>query len=184
MNIDIQDSISYEPESGLFTWNVSRGRVKAGDIAGSTHVNGYQRVFINGTEHLCHRLAFEAVHGEIPAGFVIDHINGNRGDNRANNLRAVPRSINAQNRKKASSHSKTGILGVTFHKGAGRFLAQIKTLKKDMHLGYFDTKEEASAAYIRAKKDLHVGNEAYTQWLASQAQLTILETFIQQRAAA
>lgn len=165
--MNIKGILNYEPKTGCMTWLESRGRIKAGDIAGNTHVNGYRRLSIDGKEQLCHRLAWEAVHGEIPAGLVIDHINGDRGDNRIQNLRAVPQSINAQNRSKASSHNKTGLLGVSFHKRSKRFNAQINVQGASLHLGSFISPELAHEAYCKAKKALHIGNEAYLQQKAA-----------------
>lgn len=181
--MNIKDFIQYEPETGVLTWAVSKGRASKGLIAGGLHKHGYRRLSFDGKEYLCHRIAWEFVHGEIPSGCDIDHINGNRSDNRISNIRAVSRSVNAQNRKGAAAHNKTGLLGVAFHKATGKFRALIRT-NKSVTLGYFATPEEAHSVYMEAKKRMHIGNEAcVSSGLATQANLTILETFIQASAA-
>ncbi len=84
------------------------------------------------------------VHGVWPT-CDIDHINGNRSDNRLHNLRLATRSQNNHNRHapRAAIHGK----GVTFHKASGRFRAYLNINHKQISFGYFDTVEEAKDAY-------------------------------------
>ena len=88
---------------------------KAGDIAGSLNrKDGYWRVRLNGRSWLCHKLVWE-LHGKtIPKGMMLDHEDGNRGNNKISNLRCVTRSFNNQNAKKRRDNA-TGVTGVTFH---------------------------------------------------------------------
>jgi hypothetical protein len=81
----------------------------------------------------------------------VDHINGNSLDNRVANLRAVPMQENSYN-SKVPSNSTTGFKGVSFRKDRGTFKAYIKFNQKQIYLGTFKTKEEASAAYYKFKK--------------------------------
>jgi hypothetical protein len=83
------------------------------------------------------RLAWLYVHGERPAG-EIDHINGNRADNRIANLRIATRSQNCANKK--------GVSGVTWHKRQKKWHARIKRHGQLHHIGSFSTYEEALAA--------------------------------------
>ena len=84
-----------------------------------------------------------------PTGMDVMHMNGDKLDNRMSNLRVVTRSQTAQaSCVKASNTS--GFRGVSFHKGAGRWQASIKSNGKNYHLGTHDTPEEASAAYQQA----------------------------------
>lgn len=87
----------------------------------------------------------------------IDHINGDHSDDRWENLRDVSQQMNVQNIKKAKTGSATGLLGV--HRSReGNFVAQIKHLGKTKNLGTHQTPEDAHAAYLDAKRQLHPGN--------------------------
>lgn len=86
----------------------------------------------------------------------VDHVNGNRRDNRWANLREAPFSLNQENQKRPAVSNKIGLLGVC-RPANRRFKAQIMVRKKQHHLGYFDTPEEAHAAYLDAKRRVHAG---------------------------
>jgi hypothetical protein len=101
-----------------------------------------------------HRLAWLYVTGAWPKKH-LDHINGDRADNRFCNLREADDAANNQNRKRANKCSLTGVLGVTYCKQTKRYRAVIMHNRKSIHLGRFDTPEEAHAAYVGAKRVLH-----------------------------
>lgn len=147
--------LSYDRETGVFTWLVRRGRTaNAGSPAG--HLNGGRiSIRVLGRLYFASRLAWLYETGEWPAQH-IDHINGNPSDNSFKNLRDVPRTINMQNLRAAKRNSRLGLLGISM-KGS-RYQAQICISGKAFHLGYFDTAEEASSAYITAKRDFHPGS--------------------------
>ena len=83
-----------------------------------------------------HQIVFEAFNGPIPKGMDIDHINGIRDDNNLSNLRAVSRTINALNRKKANVNSATGIRGVHLNKKSAKWVFSVsgKELYSDFDL--------------------------------------------------
>jgi len=145
--------IDYSPETGRFTWIKPLGkRVKAGDNAGCVDKkNGYYKVGFMGESHLGHRLAWFMVTGLWPKS--LDHINGDKSDNRICNPREVNDSENQQNRHKPKSNNLTGLMGVSNQNG--RWKSCIEVGKVRTHLGYFDTKELAHAAYLAAKQRLH-----------------------------
>ena len=93
--------------------------------------------------------------GAMPAGDV-DHINGNRADNRWCNLRDVSRTLNNQNQRRAQKDNETGLLGVSPHRG--RFKAQIRVNGKVRNLGLFDSPEVAHKVYLAHKRLMHPGN--------------------------
>lgn len=86
--------------------------------------------------------------GEFPT-MVIDHIDGDRQNNRWSNLRHVSQSVNLQNKHGPQSNNKLGVQGVT--KMGKKYIARIKTGGKQKHLGSFSTPEEAGAAYQAAR---------------------------------
>lgn len=87
-------------------------------------------------------------------GVIVDHINGIKTDNRRFNLRICSLTGNARNCKKRKDNT-TGYKGVTFKKKTCRFAAQIRIRKKTIHLGYFDTAENAHSAYCAAAVKLY-----------------------------
>lgn len=148
----LREVINYDPETGALTWKIKRRKGNAGETAGSVSGGGYVQVGIDWGLHAAHRLAWLYVHGRYPDGD-IDHINGDRTDNRLCNLRDVPRRMNAQNRR--ATLALTGVMGVSAKRG--KFVARIWDGESNLYLGTFATAEEAGAAYIDAKLRLHAG---------------------------
>jgi hypothetical protein len=150
LKINVNEHLAYDPESGRMRWLSSRGRCAAGDNAGTRRRNGYLSIFFAGRRYYAHRLAVLLMTGEWPCG-VVDHINGNRSDNRWANLRVVSQSENMENRRGAQVNSQTGLLGASRHAG-GRFIAQATRGGKKLYLGLHDTAERAHRAYVEATK--------------------------------
>jgi hypothetical protein len=147
--------LAYEPDTGVLRWLVNRTRVSVGTIAGCRNSRGYIGIRVLGREYKAHRLAWLLTHGQWPQGD-IDHINGIVGDNRIANLRDVPRAENLQNQRRAHRDSRSGILGV-YLMADGRYISRITKNYKRHELGIFQTAVEASAAYLKAKSELHAG---------------------------
>jgi hypothetical protein len=154
-----RQALRYEPETGEFYWRVwTTARVVVGARAGTIRPpNGYRVVTVDGEKIYEHRLAWFYVHGCWPVD-QIDHINGERADNRIANLREAVGSQNVGNTRQRVD-SSTGIKGVTFHKRDNRWQAQISVRGKHRHLGQFKTREEAQAAYAKAATE-HFGEFA------------------------
>lgn len=143
-----RELLAYDPETGVLTWRVSKGRAKAG-----SRVQGRQ-VEVDGSAYLGHRLCWLLHFGVWPTN-LIDHINGDPSDNRLANLRDATRECNAENRRRARSGSKSGFLGVS---PAGvKFQARIHARGRSVYLGVFSKPEEAHQAYLTAKRSLHAG---------------------------
>lgn len=148
----LKESLSYNNETGHLTWTKTQ---RAGCTAGSITKKGYLRLEIGGVSVYVHRAVWAITYGQYPKD-MIDHINGDKQDNRVENLRLVNNSINQQNVKKARSNSKTGVLGVVKW-GKDMFAAHIWTQGGQKHLGKFKTIEEAQMRYLEAKSQLHAG---------------------------
>lgn len=148
--------LQYTAETGELKWLCQPGRrVKAGDVAGYDDGSGYRAVRVLGRIHRAHRLAWLLHYGEWPTG-MIDHINGDKSDNRIANLHVVTNSANMENQRRARSDNQSGLLGVRRSRHEGRWLARIKANGVSMALGYFSSREAAHAAYIEAKRKLHL----------------------------
>jgi hypothetical protein len=149
--------LAYNPETGEFRWRVNRKGIQMGDVAGCVNSSGYTRIKVNGMEFVAHRLAWLYTHGTWP-DHQIDHINGDKRDNRIKNLRDVSRSVNLQNQTRARRGSTSGLLGVSWHKHKEQWETKIMIDKRSQHIGYFHTPEAAHAAYLAAKLRLHPGD--------------------------
>lgn len=152
---ELKRLLVYERGTGLFRWRIGRGAIiSAGDVAGTVTYQGYIQISIGGRKYKAHRLAWFYVTGEWPAGEV-DHKNTRRYDNRWRNLRDLPGPVNNQNKRKATSRSKTGTLGVS--PCGSSFRARICVDGVDRHLGSFATMGKAREAYVQAKREYHQG---------------------------
>lgn len=150
----LREVLGYSPATGLFVWRQRLARkLQVGDVAGSLS-NGYVVIRIDRRNYRAHRLAWLFVHGSWPAQ-EIDHINGDKADNRISNLRQADHRMNCENLRKASAHNATGILGA--HTNGKRFCSKIQVDGKSVWLGYHDTPKAAHAVYVRAKRLLHEG---------------------------
>lgn len=154
----IRSIIDYQPDTGHFLWKIARRGVKAGARAGSIDKQaGYEQIGIDGKLYRSHRLAWLYLYGSWPEG-QIDHINGDRADNRAYNLREVSNDVNNQNRKGPNKNNIAGVLGVHFVKRCGKYSSAIMKDRKRIHLGYFETVEGAYAAHVAKRRELFEGN--------------------------
>jgi len=154
MNTQTQEALQnlFNYQDGVLTWKNPRGRVSTDTPAGTVSSNGYRIIKIDGKVYLAHRLVFLIHHGFMPE--YIDHIDGNRLNNRIENLREATKTQNGSNMK-LRSDNKTGFKGVTFHKTNKRYHAQLKVNGTNKHVGYFDTVELANDALVKARNELH-----------------------------
>ena len=111
---------------------------------------GYLRVNIGGKRYLAHRIIWMMVHGEWPEE--IDHINGNRADNRLCNLRAVNRQENMRNLA-CRSDNTSGHTGVSYSKRDDVFVAYITVDGHAKVIGRYATAEQAAEARAKAQDE-------------------------------
>lgn len=152
----LREAFAYDPTTGVLTWLISRrGQARPGDVAGCVN-HGYRVTKIDQQVLMVHRVAWALTHGRWPAAD-IDHIDGDPSNNRLSNLREATRGQNMQNRRGAQRNSRSGVIGVWKAKKdlSKPWKAVIVVDRRAQHLGYFASKEEASSAYLAAKKAVH-----------------------------
>ena len=140
----LKELLHYDQESGLFTRRVRRGRCLAGEVAGTLTDTGYIKIYYEGKLYRAHRLAWLYMTGVWPDS-EIDHINGDRSDNRWANLRSALPHQNRQNTLLIPNNS-SGYIGVSWSSNRRKWAAAIQHLGKTKWLGYFDNKEDARNA--------------------------------------
>lgn len=129
------------------TWNARF----AGKVAGCQKASGYRHISIDGKFYQAHRLVWLLMRGESPDGH-IDHVTGDKSDNRIENLRVVSDAVNARNRPRQRNNS-SGHNGVS-PRGAGRWYAYIRINRKMRSLGIYADKASAVAARMAAEREL------------------------------
>jgi hypothetical protein len=144
--------VTYEPSTGLFTRNYlsGKGRKPQGTPAGHLSSNGYLLVSIDMRHYAAHRLAWLYVYGTLPKT-ELDHIDGDRTNNRIDNLREVSRRLNCQNKK---THRQGRLPGCYFHKQDKAWMARIRVGEKRVYLGNFSSEIAAYKAYAIKHKEL------------------------------
>lgn len=149
----LQKLMNYDATSGDFYWSISiNPRAPVGSMAGKKSISqGYRHISIDGVSYKAHHLVWLWFNGKLPT-HQIDHINGNRLDNRIENLRDVPQRLNTWNLQSAKKNSKSGILGVDWKASHKKWRAQIRIDGRKVQIGLYDTAEDAAAAYISAKQ--------------------------------
>ena len=146
---------TYDADTGLFIRRVRSGmKGKVGLVAGKAD-QGYVRLRVLGKSFAAHRLAWAWETGAEPSG-QIDHINGDRSDNRVENLRDVDAKTNQENLRRAKADNALGVLGVRL-RPTGRYEARLRVDGKPIQIGTFLSSEDAHAAYLAAKRRLHGG---------------------------
>ena len=158
MNMVTQDRlkqvISYDPDTGEFVWlQATSRRIRVGNIAGTTYEDGYRRIAIDGFGYRAHPLAWLYVYGKFPEE-QLDHINRIKSDNRLINLRLATNAENQQNHP-VRRNNNSGIIGVHWYRRTGKWHAQISSGSRRIHIGYYDTIEEAATARAAAKAKYH-----------------------------
>lgn len=122
-------------------------RIDSGKLFGKLRPDGYLRGRADGELNLAHRLVWLMFNDTCPE--FLDYINGNRADNRIENLRPATKTQNAANRKRKKDNA-SGHKGVSFRTDRQKWRAQIMVNYRTYSLGAFDKIEDAIAAYREA----------------------------------
>lgn len=148
----------FEYKDGSLYWKIhcGHGRLKPGDLAGTTHKDGYKSVRIDNVMVKQHRVIFVMFNGYLPK--YIDHIDGNPSNNRIENLRDATPAQNSRNAKTPKRNS-SGVKGVCWHKLKKKWIASCAINGILKHIGYFEEKNKAEEA-VKAFREKHHGNFA------------------------
>lgn len=154
MDIDLDEFCSiiyYNPDTGDLFWRLRNPSDRCGRYFNTrfggkkisyNNGSGYLKFRYNGRLFYAHRIAWLLHYGYNPK-HQIDHIDGDRSNNRISNLRPATDGINRRNMKLRSNNT-SGINGVYWHKQCNKWNARVKVNGKDLSLGLFDTLEEAA----------------------------------------
>lgn len=146
--MDWNEVFLYNPLSGELRWKLDRGtRGKSGSLAGYVSEEGYLRVKVGRKTYTAHCIIWNMLHPDdlLTAGFEVDHIDHNRLNNKASNLRKVNKQGNQRNASRRKDNT-TGITGVHWFRQTNRWTAQIFLNGRQQRLGYFLTLFDAAAA--------------------------------------
>ncbi|WP_414704508.1 HNH endonuclease [Pseudomonas sp. UBA4102] len=150
----LQELLTVDPTSpsGL-RWKQARCGVKAGSKAGSLCTStGYWVVGIDGQSYGAHRIVYAMTQSEIPEGFYVDHIDGNRQNNSATNLRLATPSENQWN-SRTRCDRKSGLPKNISSHGNGY---QAKLMQFGKYHTYYSTSLVSCITWLGAKRqELH-----------------------------
>ena len=146
---ELNELFILDESTGKLYWKVNRQPgIKIGDEAGSVTEAGYIRAYVKGKRCTAHRIVWAMTKGEWPKD-QLDHINGNRSDNRPSNLREASNQTNSKNKGMLKSNT-SGHKGVSWVPHLQKWKSEITVDRKRIYLGVFTDIEEASAAYEEA----------------------------------
>jgi hypothetical protein len=161
---DLRKLIDYDPHAGKFLWRARdphwfpsdrtcqmwNTRWAGREAFVCVNSRGYQSARVLGKNVKAHRVAWAIAFGEWPKN-QIDHINGDKTDNKISNLRVVTRLTNNKNRK-IPSNNTSGVIGVFRQKNNQKWAAQIACNGKRITLGYFHSFDDAVSARRQAER--------------------------------
>lgn len=152
----LTEFLAYDPSTGKFTWvkvPPKHQRGKPGDTAGFIDASdGYVKIKFKGKRYKAHRLAFVFMQERIPDE--VDHENGDRSDNRWENLRGVTHAINMRNTSKIRGSRHVPVTGVGWMPKRRKWRVRIAVGGSTQYLGLFDSLEAAIAARLAANPPL------------------------------
>lgn len=147
----------------LVTFTDGRERFYKGGVIKGYVDKGYRQTGLRmhgiGRTYKFSQLVAMAFLGHKPSGMVrvIDHINGNKSDDRVENLRIVTQRENMTTCYQPILPTTSKYIGVSWSMGGSKWVAQIKYEGVNVHLGYFTDEIEASSAYQEALSKIEGG---------------------------
>jgi hypothetical protein len=152
----VRELFDFNQEIGNFVRikKTSGTKGQKGAVAGIVQKNGRRYIKINGKSYLAHRLVWLWYYGEWPEG-QIDHKDGNPDNNRIENLRIAKNQVEQQQNQKIRKDNISGHPGVSWFKTRNKWVAYINLNKKRIHLGYFDSYEDACVSHAHGKVKYH-----------------------------
>ena len=148
----LKEILTYDEVTGNFYWNIDKGKQKAGTKAGHILQSGYVLIGLDGKTYRAHHLVFLYKLGYFP-DCLIDHIDGSKANNVADNLRLATKSQNAFNMK-LKHNNTSGTKGVSFRKDRNKWRVYLKVNGKYISFGHFDSKSDAIIV-SRMVRELH-----------------------------
>lgn len=144
----------FEYRDGELYWlKEKKSGIRNGGKAGCIDkTNGYVSIRFNGKNYKAHRLVFLYHHGYLPE--CLDHINGNRADNRIENLREATKAQNRYNSKRAVTNT-SGYKNVKWEESRRKWKVDLRKNEKYVYSKRFDDFEEACKAADEARIKLH-----------------------------
>jgi HNH endonuclease/AP2 domain len=155
INIDVmREHLALNEKTGVLTWKIppKNNQVSAGDSVGGVSEQGYIRFSLGGVKYMAHRVVYAMLTGLQPEE--VDHIDGDRQNNKIDNLRAATKSTNQRNVKRKINNT-SGFTGVYWHKQRQRWVATIRANNRAIHLCETKCKNEAVSARLNAQIALH-----------------------------
>lgn len=162
----LRELLRYEPDTGKLFWlrrdesffkekrHCSIWNAKYADMEAFTAESaGYKIGRIFDKMHSAHRVIW-AIHSGCWPVHCIDHVNGNRRDNRISNLRPATKAQNSMNQP-GKPGAKSKLKGVSWFAARRKWKAEIRSNGKKFFLGHFDTEEDAHESYCKAAKEMH-----------------------------
>lgn len=161
----MRERLNYDHDTGTLTYSSkAKGNKRAGDKVGCLDRHGYIKVMFQGKMYFAHRIVWMMLKGRTPNG-LLDHLNGDKLDNRIENLRETNHSGNGANSD--APHGQSRVRGTTRLRD-GRFQAGITCNGKRIHLGVHETQDQARRAYEAASIRLFGEFSPYAQGAAAQ----------------
>ena len=150
---ELKEFLDYNPDTGIFIWKKQVAQnIKVGQEAGAMNSNGYIQIRFKNSPYLAHRLAYYMYYGIHPLEKLVDHIDGDKTNNKIDNLRLATNPQNSMNRVNLNRNNTSGVIGVCCHKRFKKWQAQIIVNKVYKYLGSFTNKEEA----IKARREAEI----------------------------
>jgi len=151
MNYEIAKSL-FDYQDGFLVWKKSFGTIKSGAQVKSVSNRGYVVVQVAKKRYLAHRIIWLLMYKQMPT--MIDHIDGNKTNNKIENLREVDNTLNHWNEKKRSTN-KSGHKGVWWHKQSERWEAACRVSGKQKTIGRFIRIQDAIKAVKTFREKEH-----------------------------